>query len=440
MYRHASIPFSIFLLVLIGCGEPAAVGDDGSVPTPPRTDGQMPPGDDDGGNNNNMMADSGVDGGDEEPQPAGWHRVNLPSSTDRVTGIYCTSPTACVLATENSHSTSHVYATDGESITATLVTADDDFASSVGVIGSPSFIGLSKVGDRLIARLAAAGHGFVSATGDYTSPASWTVEAVGSNHDAFALNAQYGFGTNGSRWLQFRHRIVYAADAAPGPSTPWREVWAPAGTPPVPANLATLRAADPSICDSEPGYSEGTRPTQSVHVAPDLGIVIQGANTLNQTSTDETGVCISTDGGDRFHLAPFPEVADEQGPITVACRTNDHCVAFGGAISGETYAFVSRNATQGKDSTWTRATIPAHTAGWTFPRFAFFAPGSEKGWVVGSDDNEGFLWTTTDGGMTWTNATSQIASLTDRRLWSGFALDEERILLGGEGGVLLVSY
>lgn len=438
MYRHAVIP--ILLLALTGCPNPDEPTPDGSTPMPdgstPLPDAQTPL--DDGGGQTDSGMNNTPDGG--PPTPAGWRLVNLPSSNERVTGIYCASPNDCVLSVEDRIATSHVYATDTRSITETLVTADDAFASSVGVVGSPSFIGLSKVGDRLIARLATAGYGFVSATGDYTSPASWTVEPVGSNRSDFALNAQYGFGTNGSRWLQFRHRIVYAADGAPGPSTPWSEVWAPAGTPPVPANLATLRAADPTLCDSEPGYSEGTRPTQAVHVSPDLGIVVMGANTLNQTSTDATGVCISTDGGDRFHLAAFPEVADELGPITVTCRTNDHCVAFGGAISGATYAYVSRNATQGASSTWTRATIPAHTEGWTFPRFAFFAPGTEKGWVVGSDDNEGFLWTTSDGGATWTDATSQIASLTDRRLWAGFAIDETRILLGGEGGVLLVNY
>lgn len=48
-----------------------------------------------------------------------FRSIALPDASERVTGIYCTSATSCVVSTDGSSGVGHVYATDGQTITAT---------------------------------------------------------------------------------------------------------------------------------------------------------------------------------------------------------------------------------------------------------------------------------------------------------------------------------
>ncbi len=421
---------------LVGCPSPDPGGTPGNDAATPHGDaGTVEPGTDGG------TVEPGTDGG---TVTAGWHAIDLGTSEERVTGIYCSSPTSCVVSTHD-FDESHLYATDSHTITGTLLSGNDAFGELVGVIGGPDFLGFSRVGDRVIARLDTGGSGFVSAsaTSDLGAAASWSTVRLGTvDGEGFALNAQYGFASDGARWLQFRNSLVYATTDVPGPSAAWDLIWSPQALPPVPTGILDMHDADPTICSSDPGYSMSPRPTQAAYVAADLSLVLSPANALNQDTDDVTGVCISTDGGRMFHLAPLPDEADFYGPTALHCTSNDHCIVGGGTYFSDnsTYVYVSHDATLGAASTWTRATIPSHTEGQTFPRFIFFAPDGVHGWIAGEDDNDGMLWATTDGGTTWTDATSQIRGLSTARLWSGLAIDETHIFVGGEYSTLLASY
>lgn len=408
----------------------------GCEPSGPGVD---PPFREDGGRSDGGRADGGSsDGGGT---PTGWSVIDLPNDGERVTGIHCDSASECVVSA-GGLGISHLYATDARTITATLLTGDTDLGDRVGVLGEPDFNGFSRVGGRLIALLDNGGYGFVSATSDITNPASWTVVSLGTVSTGdfdFALNTQYGFGSDGTGWTQLRSAFVYRTTTAPGPTASWEVTWTPRATPPIPSDIVARRAADPTLCDSDPGYSDSPRPTGAAYVAPDLGIILSPAHTLNQSSSDATGICISTDEGASFHLAPFTEVADLLGPIAMTCTSSDHCVAMGGQmfVADSTYAYVSRNASLGSGSTWTRATLPTFS-NTTLPRAIVFAPDALHGWAMGEDDREGFLWATTDGGNTWTDVTSQIRGLSTGRLWAGFALDGTHLMVGGESSTLLV--
>lgn len=406
---------------------PTTSGEASTTPTTPTTSGEA-----------STSASSGDPTEDDGGPVAGWHVVTGTSADERVTGIHCASASGCAVATEY-----HLYAIDSTSVSSTLLTSDNELGSMVGILGEPAFLGFSRVGDRLIARLDAAGHGFISATGDFLEPASWTVETLGTTPGDFALNAQYGFGSDASGWLHFAHNLTYRAPSSPGPETVWTQVWSPQANPPVPADFAERRAIDPTLCTSDPGYSEAPRPTQAVHVASDLAIVLSPANALNQATEDATGVCISTDGGLNYHLAPLVGVESVNGPTALHCVAPDHCLVGGGAayVDDSVYIYTSSDAPSGATSTWVRATIPAYTNGTTALRQFFFAPGGTHGWVVGANGNAApLLWSTTDGGATWTDASGSVAALTSERLWAGFALDETHLVVGGEHGVILSNF
>jgi hypothetical protein len=397
----------------------------------------------DGGGTNPeaSVGDAGLEGGPSGPAKP-FHAVTGAEADERITGVYCPSAVACVVSTTGASTAPHLYAIDATKVNSTpLFTSNDALATTAGIAGTVEFLGFSKVGNTLIARLDKAGKGFLSATADPLQAGSWSATTLGPlTGDAFALNAQYGFGVKGTSWIQLRNSFVYTAPAAPAPATTWTTVWSPGGAQQVPADLNALHAADPTLCLSEVGYSASPRPTQASYVAADGAIVLYPAHALNQQQQDDdSGVCISTDGGNRFHLAKLPGLADGiNGPSALTCTSKDHCVVAGGMVftAGSGYVYVSNNASAGATSTWTAAKIPATTDN-TIPHQIFFAPDGQNGWLVGTIDTGPMLWSTTDGGANWTDQTASIASFTDRKLWSGYAFDPTRVVIGGETGVII---
>lgn len=420
------------MVVLSGCTPVASTPD---APIAPRTDAPIAPGTDAPGTD----APRTDVPGSSSPT---WSLIELPHGGQRVTGIHCSNATTCVVSTDGVGSVGHLYASDGASITETLLTGDTELGALVGVIGEPGFFGFSLVGDRLITRLHTGGDGWVWSTGDFTETSSWHVERVGVVTDAgasFGLNPQFGFGTDGTRWTQFRGGLIYGTSDAPGPTAAWRIIWSPRRTPPVPADIVARRAADPTLCDSDPGYSNSPRPVHAGYLSPDLAIALSPAHALNQDSSDPPGVCISTDGAQSFHLVPFPDAADYEGPTALTCVSHDHCVVMGGQTLSDgssTYGYVSRDASMGAASTWSRITLPSFGGG-TIPKAIFFAPDGAHGWAVGEEERRGFLWATSDGGETWVDLTASIRGLTTHRLDSGFALDASHVFVGGESDTLL---
>ncbi len=97
-------------------------------------------------------------------------------------------------------------------------------------------------------------------------------------------------------------------------------------------------------------------------------------------------------------------------------------------VPSSAYVYVSTNASQGAASTWTRATTPALPEDAQLRSVAFAGDGM-TGWLVGITAAKGsLLLTTTDGGATWTDATSSITAATqDNPLHSVYALDATHV-------------
>ncbi|MDX2006035.1 MAG: hypothetical protein SFU83_12215 [Meiothermus sp.] len=375
-------------------------------------------------------------------QPA-FKVIKLPNDGERVTGIYCSAPDACVISTDRAGGPGRVYASNGTQITATLLVGDAKFAEPLGTLGEVGFLGFTKVGDRLIVHVAGAGAAFVSATGDITKAASWSAVKIGvlDGGGTFGLNQQMGIGSKDGRWVLFTLRTLYETNDAPAPGALWSPLWSPVA-PSVPRNFAELKRANPKLCDSDPGTGILPRLTQVGYVAPDLSLILYPNGARNQRGSGSPGVCISTDGGKRFALAELKGVEGDLGPLGFACPTPTRCLAFGGLDNApaSAYIYVSNDPQKGQDSTWTKATLPNLRENTVF-RHVFFAPGGVNGWAVGKTDSASpLVFQTTDGGATWRDITSSVRALaSSARLHAGFAVDANRVWIGGEGSTLLVS-
>src|SRR5690606_21807032 len=140
--------------------------------------------------------------------------------------------------------------------------------------------------------------------------------------------------------------------------------------------------------------------------------------------------CISTDKGRHFYFKELPEPDTDRsspGPFGVTCVDKDNCFAFNGTqFQPTSYIYYSTDATKGKASTWTKATIPAGFAESTDITISaiFFAPDKVHGWAVGNNSRKPLLMRTTDGGDSWADISAQVASLAESDLIGGFALDK----------------
>jgi len=374
---------------------------------------------------------------------AGFRSVALPGDDERVTGVYCSSAQACVIATNVFGGAGHLYATDGKKITATLLTGDSKLAESLGTLGEIGFTGLSKVGNRLIAQVEGAGGSFVSASGDFTQAASWSAVKIGtlSGGGTFGLNQQMGMGVREDRWVHFLFRDTYESNDAPGPGALWTPLWSPVA-PSVPSNFEALKKADPKLCDSDPGVSISPRLTQAAYVAPDLALIVYPSGARNQRGSDTPGVCISSDGGKRFSHVEFAGIGEDYGPLGVTCLNSSKCYAYGGLDFAPESAFIyfTGDAQKGAASSWTKAKLPTLREDTKF-RNLFFAPDGVHGWALGwSGSGDALLLGSSDSGSSWKDLTSSIRALAPSgRLHSGFAFDATHVWIGGEKGLLLTT-
>jgi hypothetical protein len=389
--------------------------------------------------------DLGDDDGDDESDDGsadGLRLVDLVDTedgvqrmgVDTVNGIRCVDAAHCAIATRNFSDGGALYVTaDGQTLQPVL-TSDD-------LPGSSQFLGIDDTGAGWIARIDRSGP-IVLAAGDPISASSWSQVEVGSNEsesDFTVLNNQelIRAGTGGD-WLYVYSGVVWHAPTGPSPTTAWLGRWAPHRLPTFPPDYDERKAADPTLCDSDPVV--GTEPDMTAFgfASADLTIVMYPAGGVNQGATDPPGVCISRDGGATFHQVPFEGMsAEEVGPLAIYCLDNDRCWAFGGIPfdGAPAYVYASTNASTATPI-WRRA-VPAGEADDHRPRAISFAPDGQHGWLVGDD---GLVWTSADGGATWSDVSGTFVALAGMLDWTSvFAVDATRAWIGGASGALVTG-
>jgi hypothetical protein len=370
--------------------------------------------------------------------------IPLPNSNERVTGVYCSSAKACVIATDVFGGAGHLYASDGQRITRTLLTGDKKLAERLGTLREVNFTGFSKVGNRLIAHVTGEGASFVSATGDITQAASWSAVKVGvvQAGDTFGMNQQMGMGTKDGRWVHFTLSTVYETTDEPGPGAFWTPVWAPLPPKRTPSDFEGLRRADPKLCEAEPGTSLLPRLTQLAYVAPNLSVILYPSGARNQRGSSPPGVCVSTDGGKRFFNVPFAGVPEGYGPLGVTCSVQGKCFAYGGLdyTAESVFIYASSDVGRGVASTWAQTKLPTLRANTKF-RGLSLTPDGASAWAVGwNGSSDALVLNSGDGGQTWRDVTASVRALAgSARLHTVYAFDAAHVWIGGEGSTLLTS-
>ena len=397
------------------------------------------------------VLDAGTDG-DDDGGGGAWDVISLPAGqeSNNVLAVHCASNTQCVFGTspDSSGDPGALFALRGAEVGDKLLDgASGDLMQAASVLGDLAFIGLERTRDGVLARLDASG-AMVTATGDLTQRASWNVEPMGTIDGApLPLNAQTQLRDDGDgAWIFINQQgYVHSATARPSRGTAWTKIWGPTATPPVPADFVQRHAQDPSLCHADVSAGGLPAPSNPNWVAPDLSVIVLPAGGLNARGSAEPGVCISTDRGRTFYNVPFDGVPDTEspGPKGVTCLDKDRCFAFNGLPfqTGTAYIRFTLNASAGKASTWTAATVPS---GWASSnaitlQMMFFAPDGVHGWVVGNDNHRALLARTTDGGRTWIDASASVRGASEHDLYAGFALDKDRVWLGGRFGTLLAT-
>lgn len=391
-----------------------------------------------------------------------WTKISPPDeyvdSSTYVYGVHCTAADKCIIATNAGRRSmaGAVFALTSTGWGERLV--DGTYGSSQasmlsGVLGDLNFIGFVPTRTGLVARVTTSSI-IVSASGDPTSKANWSVVKTGTaGGEEFGLNATLTIqSASDNDWVFANNNgYVYSASQPPSASTSWTRLWSPNARPSVPLDFEAQYTADKTLCDWDISTTSQPFPAQGFWAAPDLSLIIHPAYGLNQNSWREInnresvfgpvkpGVCISTDKGRHFHFAPINENLDvsNPGPYGVTCLTPNKCFAFNGtSFQQNSYIYYSENALMGSASTWTKATVPSFfaTSNEVGLTAIFFAPDGVHGWAVGNLARKPLMLRTTDGGKSWTDVSGQVNSLAQSDLQSGFALDENKVWVVGRYG------
>jgi hypothetical protein len=433
-----------------GSGTDASTGGGGG-------DGGVGTGSDSGGGGSDSGTGTGTDGSTGTGGEGGtggtatFKAITLPDpvddeSPDRVTGVYCTALGKCAVSTDAFGGTGHVYATDGKTITSTLLTGDETYGEMFHTLGGLDFLGFSVVNGLVVVNVIDSEGAFISASAssDITQAGSWT--GVPTTNTDFGLNAQYSWTASGTgataSWLLLSAGRIWSTTGTPTTATTWTNIYSPQATPSIPEGIADMHTADPTLCDTDPTVEIAPDLAQSVYAAADQSVIITPAGATNQHGDDAPGVCISVDKGKTFRHAAFANVTgDDSGPTGITCTSKDHCIAFGGTTDdSKPFVFQSTNASSGATSTWKAATIPTNAN--AILRAAAFAADGKTGWLVGWDGSSmnSLLYTTTDGGSTWTDSTGTVATAAgNNRLHSVYVFDAAHVFIGGEQETLIAS-
>jgi hypothetical protein len=345
------------------------------------------------------------------------------ATTDFVNAIWCGALDRCVVATEgDAFEAGNLYAATHEEVTEILFDGSS-------VVSDLAFIGLSPVGDGLVARVNRA-EPLVLSTADYMSPAGWNAVDPGDlGQFEGTFNSQMWLQVSGGSSQLALSNVVMKASTPPGAGTVWTRTWQP---PSVPNNFYVLKNADPMLCTVGPDIGRGP----AGWVSDDLQVVAFPVG--NGLYDDYPGACVSVDGAKTFRYAPLPagEVT-HGGPRGLRCNDAEHCWVFGdGSVNQPAYIYYSIGAL-GDGLTWKRASI-AEGAERKLRDIAF-APDGLHGFAVGTEaPGNGLVIATDDGGETWSdNLVADIAAFEGAALLSVFALDPHNIWVGGERGLVM---
>ncbi len=395
-----------------------------------------------------LVPDPGGGGG-------GWKQIELPLGQDdnSVRAVFCSAANKCVIATDsNTGDPGAVFALSDTAVGEKLLDGKymGEVSTKSNTLGDLDFVGFDPTRDGLIARVSDSSV-ITAATGDFTQKSSWTITNTGrTDGDTFGLNETCALQHDASNNFVFINRqgFVYSSTAAPAMTTTWKKVWSPTAVPPVPADFRAQKMADPSLCESDVSAGGLPSPSQPVYVAQDLSVIVTPAGGLNMHGTAPAGVCISTDRGAHFYSIAFANLPteadnDHAGPLGVTCTDKDNCYAYNGVQfgKGSAYVYYTSNASAGKASTWTKATMPSGfaTSDSVSIQGLFFAPDKAHGWAVGNDSHKALLLRTTDSGHTWTDVSASVRAVKENDLYNGFALDNDHVWLVGRFGTVLAT-
>jgi hypothetical protein len=261
---------------------------------------------------------------------------------------------------------------------------------------------------------------------------------------AFALGqAGNGFVNSG-----LQPALAYAADG----SNHW---WAAddeniysAMSPPGASTTWTVQTPDPTVCDPPHTYATdplgggGTdRGGMHLHVSSDGHIVVYPQSSV--------AVCVTTNGGTTWNkVVPPNPPSNPPDSRNIYFMDDSHGIFYGGDDLGDT-AFVYTTSNGG--TSWTAATVPPQGAQDVHKlSSAFFAPDHQTGFLVGKQSLDDaapppLLWKSTNGGATWTDITTTTFTGTPidpsgfSELTCGFAVDAQHIWLGGHDGSLFAN-
>jgi hypothetical protein len=400
-------------------------------------------------------AGSAGSGGSAGSSGVGWHAIPAPTGQDDATnsGVYCTATTKCVLSTvQNEGDPGAVFAMSDTAVGAKLLdgTYQGALSNVSAELGDLNFYGFSDTASGLAARVSDASVYAVAATGsDITQASSWTFVSMG--HDASDGSRVGGDYANiqgsGSNWVLVASGNLYSGTGTPGANAVWTGIWDPTRSPPFPDDFDDQYAADNTLCDGDVTPEGLPYPSDPIFISQDLKVMVSVAGAGIPNGDQQVGVCLSTDQGHHFYYVPLagiPTSLNNPVPKGVTCTDNDHCFAFDGAEldPGSAYVYYTANASQGKASTWTQATLPS---AWTTSdevtlAAMFFAPDKTHGWIVGNNNHVPLVGRTTDGGKTWTDVSNPVLNLQGAAdLYNGFALDANHIWVVGRFGFIAAT-
>lgn len=349
---------------------------------------------------------------------------------DLVSGIYFETPDRGFVVTQGANESfgdgGAVFAASGTAIERVLFSGDD---AGLSLLGSVDFIGIDKTQAGFIA-LAHASDIVASTDGG----ASFSIARNGAGQLGIEPVLAFRQTPAGSTLVR-KSGVVTISSSAPGPSATYQDVWAPNAKPSIPSMVPADQ------CQGGPLGAGVPTTRYSVHVSPDRMFI---AYTSNRNHAPQ--VCISSDGGRSFYPTTLdvPDAATGFVPTGVVFTSRMHGITWFASSNADGGAYIKRTVDGGV--TWSDVALPAALAQQSYElQAAFFAPDGMHGWLAGydADADAALLLATRDGGATWTLDDGGFAAAVEAaggdKLYSGFALDAERIWIGGARGLVIRS-